>query len=76
MADSNITKKAFADAMKKLMQEKTFQKISVSDIAKAKKASATTAIIIVVNALFILFSISPQRYNFSVKTTTTADKFR
>lgn len=32
MADSNITKKAFADAMKKLMQEKTFQKISVSDI--------------------------------------------
>ncbi|MCH3971914.1 MAG: dihydroxyacetone kinase transcriptional activator DhaS [Oscillospiraceae bacterium] len=32
MADSNITKKALADAMKSLMQEKSFSKISISDI--------------------------------------------
>lgn len=32
MADSNITKKALADAMKSLMAEKSFAKISISDI--------------------------------------------
>lgn len=32
MADSNITKKALATAMKELMLEKNFSKISVSDI--------------------------------------------
>lgn len=32
MADSNLTKKALAQAMKKLMREKPFEKISVSDI--------------------------------------------
>lgn len=32
MADSNITKKVLAEAMKKLMQEKDFSKISISDI--------------------------------------------
>lgn len=32
MADSNRTKKALAAALKELMQEKTFDKISVSDI--------------------------------------------
>lgn len=32
MADSNITKKALALAMKELMQEKHFSKISISDI--------------------------------------------
>lgn len=32
MADSNITKKALANAMKELMEEKEFSKISVSDI--------------------------------------------
>ncbi len=32
MADSNITKKALADAMKSLMAEKPFAKISISDI--------------------------------------------
>lgn len=32
MADSNITKKALAEAMKKLMSKKQFSKISVGDI--------------------------------------------
>ena len=32
LADSNITKKALATALKELMSEKTFSKISVSDI--------------------------------------------
>ncbi|MGI6282824.1 dihydroxyacetone kinase transcriptional activator DhaS [Caproicibacterium lactatifermentans] len=32
MADSNITKKALADAMKSLMAEEPFSKISISDI--------------------------------------------
>ena len=32
MADSNITKKSLADAMKSLMAEKSFAKISISDI--------------------------------------------
>lgn len=34
MADSNITKKALAEALKQLMQEKAFEKISVSDICE------------------------------------------
>lgn len=34
MADSNITKKALAQALKQLMQEKAFEKISVSDICE------------------------------------------
>lgn len=32
MADSNITKKALASAMKELIQEKSFSKISINDI--------------------------------------------
>lgn len=32
MSDSNLTKKALANSMKKLMREKPFEKISVSDI--------------------------------------------
>ena len=32
MADSNITKRALAQALKELMQEKSFEKISISDI--------------------------------------------
>ena len=32
MSDSNITKKALANALKELMTEKSFEKISVSDI--------------------------------------------
>lgn len=32
MADSNITKKALASALKELMEEKAFEKISVGDI--------------------------------------------
>ena len=32
MADSNITKNALATSLKKLMREKPFEKISVSDI--------------------------------------------
>ena len=35
MADSNITKNALATALKKLMKEKPFEKISVSDICDA-----------------------------------------
>jgi len=34
MADSNITKRALANALKELMQEKLFEKISVSDICE------------------------------------------
>ena len=34
IADSNITKNALAASVKKLMKEKSFQKISVSDICK------------------------------------------
>ncbi len=34
MADSNRTKKALAQALKQLMQEKAFEKISVSDICE------------------------------------------
>lgn len=34
MADSNITKKALAEAMKKLMSEKQFSKITVGDICE------------------------------------------
>lgn len=34
MADSNITKKALAGALKELMDTKPFQKISVSDICE------------------------------------------
>ena len=34
MADSNITKKVLAEALKELMQEKTFEKISISDICE------------------------------------------
>lgn len=34
MPDSNVTKKALADAMKQLMKEKTFEKISVTDICE------------------------------------------
>lgn len=34
MADSNITKKALAESMKKLMSEKQFSKITVSDICE------------------------------------------
>ena len=34
MADSNITKKALGDAMKSLMAEKPFAKISISDICQ------------------------------------------
>lgn len=34
MADSNITKKALASALKELMQEKPFEKISVGDICE------------------------------------------
>ena len=32
MADSNLTKRAFARAMKALMSEKPFEKISVGDM--------------------------------------------
>lgn len=32
MADSNITKQVFAKALKELMQEKSFEKISINDI--------------------------------------------
>lgn len=32
MADSNITKKAIADSLKKILKEKTFEKISVGEI--------------------------------------------
>ena len=35
MPDSNITKRALASALKKLMEEKPFAKISVSDICEA-----------------------------------------
>lgn len=35
MSDSNITKKALADAMKRLMAAEPFQKISVGDICEA-----------------------------------------
>ena len=35
MADSNVTKNALADALKKLMQEQGFEKISVSEICEA-----------------------------------------
>lgn len=34
MADSNITKRALAEALKQLMQEKAFEKISISDICE------------------------------------------
>ena len=34
MADSNLTKRAFARAMKALMSEKPFEKISVGDICE------------------------------------------
>lgn len=34
MADSNITKRALANALKELMQEKAFEKISVGDICE------------------------------------------
>lgn len=34
MADSNITKKALASALKELMKEQPFEKINVSDICK------------------------------------------
>lgn len=34
MADSNLTKKALANALKELMSEKSFSKISVSDICE------------------------------------------
>lgn len=34
MADSNITKKALATALKELMEEKAFEKISVGDICE------------------------------------------
>lgn len=34
MADSNITKRALASALKALMQEEPFAKISISDICK------------------------------------------
>ncbi|MDO5424652.1 MAG: TetR/AcrR family transcriptional regulator C-terminal domain-containing protein [Eubacteriales bacterium] len=34
MADSNITKRALADAMKKLLEEKSFSKVSVADICE------------------------------------------
>lgn len=34
MADSNLTKKALAEALKELMQEKPFEKISISDICE------------------------------------------
>jgi len=34
MADANITKKALADSLKKLMKEKPFEKISVIDICE------------------------------------------
>lgn len=34
MADSNITKRALSSALKELMQEKPFQKISVADICE------------------------------------------
>jgi len=34
MADSNITKKALANALKELMREKAFEKISVGDICE------------------------------------------
>jgi len=34
MADSNITKKVLAESLKGLMQEKTFEKISISDICE------------------------------------------
>ena len=32
MADSNITKKALSNALKELLQEQSFEKITVSDI--------------------------------------------
>ncbi|MGN0306621.1 MAG: dihydroxyacetone kinase transcriptional activator DhaS [Lachnospiraceae bacterium] len=35
MADSNITKKALAAALKELMEEKPFEKISIGDICEA-----------------------------------------
>ena len=35
MADSNITKRALAAALKQLMETKPFAKISVSDICEA-----------------------------------------
>lgn len=34
MADSSLTKKALANALKELMKEKTFEKISISDICE------------------------------------------
>lgn len=34
MADSNTTKKAFANALKELMNEKQFEKISITDICE------------------------------------------
>ena len=34
MADSNLTKRALAKALKDLMQEKSFEKISISDICE------------------------------------------
>lgn len=34
MADSNLTKKALAEALKELMQEKPFEKISINDICE------------------------------------------
>lgn len=34
MADSNITKRALAHALKELMEEKNFSKISVADICE------------------------------------------
>lgn len=37
MADSNSTKSALADAMKKLMVCKSFAKISISDLCEGKR---------------------------------------
>ena len=34
MADSNLTKRAFASALKAIMSEKPFEKISVGDICE------------------------------------------
>lgn len=34
MSDSNITKKALAEALKELMEEKTFEKITIGDICE------------------------------------------
>ena len=34
MADSNITKKALAEALKELMEEKSFEKINIGDICE------------------------------------------